>query len=103
VRLRWTHRAKDDLLSIGRFMARDHPAAARAFVVKLQARARRAAEYPRSGRVVPELRREDVREVFEGNYRIVYRITKASVDVLTVFEGHHLLPEGAAPDEPDIR
>ena len=76
MRLSWTHRAKDDLLSIGRFIARDHPATARAFVAKLQARARRAAKYPRSGRVVPELRREDVREVIQGNYRIVYRLTK---------------------------
>jgi plasmid stabilization system protein ParE len=103
VRLRWTHRAKDDLLSIGRFIARDRPAVARAFVAKLQVRARRAAKFPRSGRVVPELRRDDVREVIEGNYRIVYRITTVSVDVLTVFEGHHLCPEGASPHEPDVK
>jgi hypothetical protein len=52
---------------------------------------------------VPELQREDVREVIEGNYRIVYMITKDSMEVLTVFEGHHLFPEGASPDEPDTR
>ena len=103
MRLRWTHRAKDDLLSIGRFIARDRPAVARAFVAKLQVRARRAAKFPRSGRVVPELQRDDIREVIEGNYRIVYRITTVSVDVLTVFEGHHLFPEGASPDEPDVK
>ena len=103
MRLSWTHRARSDLLSIGRFIARDHPATARTFVAKLQARARRAAKFPRSGRIVPELRREDVREVIEGNYRIVYRVTKVSVEVLTVFEGHHLFPEGASPDEPDTR
>jgi plasmid stabilization system protein ParE len=103
VRLRWTLRAKNDLLSIGRFIARDHPAAARAFVAKLQVRARRAAKFPRSGRIVPELRREDVREVIEGNYRIVYRVTKVSVEVLTVFEGHHLFPEEASLSEPDTK
>jgi toxin ParE1/3/4 len=103
VRLSWTRRAKSDLFSIGRFIARDSPVAARAFVAKLQARARRAAGFPRSGRAVPELRREDVREVIVGNYRIVYRVTKVSVEVLTVFEGHHLLPEGVSLDEPDSR
>ena len=103
MRLRWTHRAKDDLLSIGRFIARDRPAAARSFVAKLQVRARRAAKFPRSGRIVPELRRDDVREVIEGNYRIVYRITTVSVDVLTVFEGHHLFQEGASLPEPDTK
>ena len=103
MRLRWTHRAKDDLLSIGRFIARDRPAVARAFVAKLQVRARRAAKFPRSGRIVPELRRDDVREVFEGNYRIVYRISTVSVDVLTVFEGHQSFPEDASPDKPDLK
>lgn len=103
MRLRWTHRAKDELLSIGRFIARDRPAVARAFVAKLQVRARRAAKYPRSGRSVPELRRDDVREAIEGNYRIVYRITTVSVDVLTVFESHQLFPEAASPDEPDTK
>jgi hypothetical protein len=54
--------------------------------------------------VVPELRREDVREVIEGNYRMVHRVTKVSVEVLTVFEGHHLLPEeGTSPGEPDAK
>jgi plasmid stabilization system protein ParE len=103
MRLRWTRRAKDDLLSIGRFIARDPPVAARAFVAKLQARARRVAASPRTGRAVPELRREDVREVIAGNYRIVQRVTRVSVEVLTGFEGHHLLPEVASDDEPDRR
>jgi toxin ParE1/3/4 len=70
---------------------------------KIQARARRAARFPRSGRVVPELRREDVREVIQGNYRIVYRVTKVSVEVLTVFEGHHLLPKEASPPDLETR
>jgi toxin ParE1/3/4 len=52
---------------------------------------------------MPELRREDVREVIEGSYRIVYRVTKVGVEVLTVFEGHHLFPEGASPEKPDAR
>jgi hypothetical protein len=40
--------------------------------------------------VVPELQRNDVREVFLRTYRIVYRIRKGTIDVLTVFEGHRL-------------
>ena len=97
MRLRWTFRAKDDLLSIGRFIARDDPETT-SFVARLQARARLAAKFPRSGRVVPEFRRQDVREVLEGNYRIVYRVTRVFVEVLTVFEGHQLFPEEAFPD-----
>jgi toxin ParE1/3/4 len=38
------------------------------------------------------LDREDVREVFLGSYRIVYRIYPDFIDVITVFEGHRLFP-----------
>ena len=102
MRIRWTYRAKRDLLAIGWFIARDKPQAAREFIARLRARARKAAKLPRAGRMVPEFRREDIREVIEGNYRLVYRVTKVSVEVLTVFEGHHLLPDGAVSDEPDV-
>ena len=35
--------------------------------------------------MVPELDREDIREVIETPYRIVYRILADRIDVLTVF------------------
>jgi len=47
---------------------------------------------PNSGRKVSELDTDDVREVFLGNYRLVYRIEQRSVYVLAVFEGHKTLP-----------
>jgi len=34
--------------------------------------------------MMPELDREDVREIIEGNYRIVYRIRDGAVDILTI-------------------
>jgi plasmid stabilization system protein ParE len=46
----------------------------------------------RRGRHVPELPGSPLRELTEGNYRLVYRIREGVVEVLTVFEGHRLLP-----------
>ena len=46
---------------------------------------------PRTGRVVPEIAHDDVREVFQRTYRIVYRVVVDGVVVLTVLEGHRLL------------
>jgi plasmid stabilization system protein ParE len=37
--------------------------------------------------MVPELQRQDIREVIEPPYRIVYRILTDRIDVLTVFHG----------------
>lgn len=48
--------------------------------------------FPSSGRRVPDYRRDDVRELIEGNYRIVYRILPAQIDVLAVMHLAQLLP-----------
>jgi toxin ParE1/3/4 len=42
--------------------------------------------------MVPEFQLDHVREVFLGNYRIVYRLAEGGIEILTVFEGHRLLP-----------
>ena len=91
MKLRWTRRAEQQLAEIGRFIARDKPGAARRWVEVLRRRAAEAAERPLVGRVVPELDREDIREVIVRSYRIVYRVGKGVVEVLTVFESHRLL------------
>ena len=93
-RVRWTLRAQSDLLEIARFIARDNPEAARRWVAMLRKRVRAAARMPRAGRRVPELGRDDVREVVVRSYRIVYQISPDCIVVLVVFEGHRQLPGG---------
>jgi toxin ParE1/3/4 len=92
-RVRWSARARDDLLSIGRYIAAENPRAARIWVEKLRLRANDAAQSPLSGRRVPEISREDIRETLLGSYRIVYRVVKGYINIVTVFEGHRLLPD----------
>ena len=96
--LRWTERAANDLIAIGEYIAADNPTAARAWVEKLRQRAVKASKMPRTGRVVPEIARADVREVFQRTYRIVYRVVDRGIVVLTVFQGHRLLGK-LDPDE----
>ena len=94
--IRWTWRAQRDLVEIGDFIARDKPRAAALWVGRLITAVERAATFPSSGRVVPELGREDLREVLVGRYRVVYQISSDVVIVLTVFEGHRRF-DGAVP------
>lgn len=88
----WTDRALSDLEAIGDFIAADNPAAAERWVGVLLNTAERTADVPMAGRRVPELGRDDVREVIKRTYRIVYRVLRDRVEVLTVFEGHRLFP-----------
>ena len=68
--LRWTERAVSDPIAIGDFIAADDPATARSWVEQLRERAMDASLVPRTGRVEPEIGRDDVREVFQRTYRI---------------------------------
>lgn len=53
---------------------------------------------PFGGRVVPELARNDLREVFLRSYRIVYRVCGDDTRVLTIFEGHRRLRSADVDD-----
>jgi plasmid stabilization system protein ParE len=97
--LRWTYRARKDLLSIGRYIAEDNPQRAREWLNRLRIRAQKIPLAPLSGGIVPEIGREDLREVIERNYRIVYKIRPDSIDIITVFEGHQLFPLESCPKD----
>ncbi len=89
----WTDRAVSDLEAIGDFIGADDPAAAERWIGTLIAAAANVAGSPLAGRCVPELGRNDVREVFKRTYRIVYRVREKRIEILTVFEGHRRFPE----------
>ena len=93
MRLFWSETANQDLQAIRRYIASDNPTAAKRWVDRLKTRARNALIATLAGRKVPELLREDIRELIEGNYRIVYQVFEDRLVVLTVFEGHALFPD----------
>jgi len=93
MKLRWSPRARRDLLEIGRYISMDNPAAARRWVERLRQRAHHAAEHPQAGRVVPEYSRPELREVLIRSYRIVYFVGGDAIEIVTVFEGHRRLPD----------
>ena len=45
------------------------------------------AIFPKSGREVPEADLEFVKEVFEGNYRIVYSYESNIINIITIHHG----------------
>jgi len=97
MKLAWTKQAQDDLISIGRFIAEDNIINAKKWIKKLRTRARKISDAPMSGRIVPEFENKNIREVFSGNYRIVYLVQNETVLIITVFEGHKLLIKNPTP------
>ena len=90
----WTPQARDDLAAIHEFIARESPHYADLVVRELIGAVARLADFPQSGRMVPELHRPDVREVLWHSYRLVYRHAEQAGEahVLTVFRAERLLP-----------
>ncbi len=88
----WTEQALSRLAEIEEFVATHNPAAAVELTTHLIARGESLGRLWRRGRPLPELPGSALRELLEGNYRIVYRKRAGAVQIVTVFEGHRLLP-----------
>ena len=67
------------------------PASARRFGEKILARIESLAEFPDSGSFVPEDESQTYREVFQGNYRIIFRGEQNLVVVVAIHHGARLL------------
>lgn len=87
VQINWTLQAKKDLKEIAEYISRDSKIYAKRQVLKIRNRTIILITQPYSGRIVPELQEEIVRELIEGNYRIIYKIVSNNrIDILTI---HH--------------
>jgi plasmid stabilization system protein ParE len=67
-RIVWTDLAVEDLRSIFDYISRDSRIYADRYVEKLVSRVDQLESNPKSGRVVPEFNKEEIRELIEGNY-----------------------------------
>ena len=99
--VKWTPQARADLRAIRAFLARESPRYAEVLEDQLLAATQRLAAFPRSGRTVPEMGDDAMRELLYRGYRIVYVVVDDErVDVLTVF--HSSRPFGEETrEQPD--
>lgn len=90
----WTDNAISHLIAIYDYIARDSPFYAQRMIDRITRKSRQISEFPRSGRVVPEYVQDDLREVIEKPYRIIYRIFPDRIDIVAVVHGAQILPAG---------
>jgi toxin ParE1/3/4 len=86
MRVFWTEKSEDQLDKIYAYIALDSPFYARQTLSKIISQAEKAAVSPLSGRIVPEMNQEEIREVFHHPYRIIYYLnfSKERIEVLSV-------------------
>jgi toxin ParE1/3/4 len=101
-RVVWLPLAVQRITQIAQHIARDRPRAAGKWVDAVFAASAGLAQFPESGRIVPEVAREEIREVFHGEYRIIYKVEARRVAILTVRHGRRRfrLEGEPPPDDP---
>ncbi|WP_440997271.1 type II toxin-antitoxin system RelE/ParE family toxin [Arhodomonas sp. SL1] len=88
----WSPLAVERIEEYAERIAWDNPAAATQWVEEIFGKVDSLAEFPEMGRLVPELRRVDIRELIFGQFRIIYRVGD-SIYILTVRHSRQLLSD----------
>ncbi|HED36959.1 MAG TPA: type II toxin-antitoxin system RelE/ParE family toxin [Ignavibacteria bacterium] len=87
----WTELAVEKLEEFADYIALDKPSAALKWVRKIQKSVNKLKDFTEAGRKVPEIKRRDIREIIEGNYRLIYRIELGRISILTIRHCSQLL------------
>ena len=88
-KIKWTQNAKDDLLSIIKYIKKDSPSTAKDVYQKIRNKAHSSDFFPLKGRVVPELQKEGItiyREVISTPWRIMYKVGNDTVYIMAILD-----------------
>jgi len=83
----WTDQSVFELKDIFDYISKDSRKYAENQIRRIKERTIILCSQPESGRIVPELGFSEIRELIEGNYRIIYRLL--SYDLVEILSVHH--------------
>ena len=89
--LTWSDAALADIDEIEAYIALSAPSNARRIVERIREAANKQLDFPYSARMIPELQDPDRREIFVYQYRLMYRVEDARIEILRVVHGRRLL------------
>jgi plasmid stabilization system protein ParE len=100
VKIQWSPLALEQAEEAVDFIAaQGRPRTAAAWLDGLFERVRGLASFPNQGRVVPEVGREEIREVQYQGFRVLYRVSPETIGILSVRHGRrHLTPDEIADE-----
>ena len=87
LKIKWSPRAVSNFEAICTYIAKDSEYYASLFVKKVNTIIKAIPQFPKAGRIVPEYGSENIREKIYENYRIVYRIKEAFIEIIAICHG----------------
>lgn len=94
-RLTWAPSARLDLRELASYIAESRPKASAGFVRNVFRTVEHLADYPKSGRVVPEFDDANIREVIRKPCRFIYRVKpqEGIVEIVRVWHAARGMPQ----------
>lgn len=102
MRVVWSPLALERVQAIAEEIAGERPAVAARWVRGIFKRVHQLRQYPQSGRIAPDLARPEIRQLPYSPYRIVYRVERARVFILTVRHGRQEGLDAADDEQHDL-
>ena len=80
----WSPLAVDQIQDIATYIALDKPSVAIEWTEKIFHSVNQLIEFPDSGRIVPEIKRKEIRELVLKNHRVIYKVKSKEILILVV-------------------
>lgn len=78
----WSDPAIDDLYSVFAYIATDSKYYAEKLIDLALDKSKSLNEFPKIGRIVPEQKNRNVRELFIYSYRMIYQISNSDIEII---------------------
>ncbi len=89
----WSPLAVEQVQDIATYIALDKPSVAIEWIEKIFNSVNQLIEFPDSGRIVPEIKRKEIRELVLKNHRVIYKVKSKEILILVVKNYHQKLKE----------
>lgn len=76
--------AVEQVQDIATYIALDKPSVAIEWAENIFNSVNQLKEFPDSGRIVPEIKRKEIRELVLKNYRVIYKVKSKEILILVV-------------------
>jgi len=89
--VKWTKNSLEELDEIANYISKDSLKYAKILTNQIFEMASHLEQFPKLGRIVPEYKDPNLREIIYKNYRIIYLIKKKNIEIISVIHGSHKL------------
>lgn len=89
----WSPLSFERLENIYEFISDKDTVAAKNLINRIFEKVESLNRFPERGRKVPETNRNDIREIFESEFRIIYKVETKRVVILTIRNFKQFLPK----------